>query len=218
MPFSSTLQKVIKFRFLTRISKNSYEITKIEIHFTSMSAELAREKVDMTKTGVTTNVPDDDYIRLCYYLNCVKDTDCPNDIPAFVSNWESMKPNAYRQTSDLRRILGLAERFSPPKLKKGVFFIIVPKDAFESSNEFFTVSDSVTETSANVALLAALGTGLTMVKNSKKSLKVMFYKEEWEGTYFYGPLKSIRQTIQLRQPPVVKYPRQPIIVRPLLAY
>jgi hypothetical protein len=125
-----------------------------------------------------------------------------------------MKPNDYRQLSDLIRVLELAERFSPLKLKKAVFFVMVPKDAFESSNQFFTV----TETSTNVALLAALGSGLTMVKNSKKSVKVMLYKEEWEDTYFYGPLKSIRETIQLRQPPSVKSSRQPLIVRPLLSY
>jgi CRISPR/Cas system endoribonuclease Cas6 (RAMP superfamily) len=106
-----------------------------------------------------------------------------------------MKAGVSRDTAELRQILGLAERYSPAKIKEAGFFVMVPDHVLnDSSNEFYTL----TATSTNVALLAANNAAIAKVMKSEKSVKIMAYKECWEDNNFYDPRKSMKETLANR--------------------
>jgi hypothetical protein len=153
-----------------------------------MIAGFKREHVSVEKTGSSCTIPNDNYIRLCYYLNCVAGTDCPEQIPQSVKNWQSMKAGQGRSINEVRTVLELCTRYAPPKMRQLGFFLMVPKSvSLNSSNEFY----KMTLHSNNIGVLAGTEAAIVLQNKSSKSVTIMFYKEAWEDDNFYNPFKAL---------------------------
>jgi hypothetical protein len=145
-------------------------------------------------TGTRCVVPDDAYIKLCYYLQSVASTDYRHSIPANLPKWQSLRTSANLRTDDLRSIVALADLHSPAKLRAAGFFLMVPHGTLPLLNQFVTLS----ATSTGAALIGNSSMALAMVRRSYASIKVMLYEELWEDTNYYDPLRVIQDRILRR--------------------
>jgi ferredoxin len=154
--------------------------------------------ITIEATGRSCTVPDDPFIKLAYYLYAVHCTDCPESIPSCYTSWERLSAGENRSTEVLRAILNVAEQYSPAKMQASGYFILVPPDArcqFKTQNKFITLTAS----SREVALLTTNAAALALVRNSSRSVKLMLYKEPWEDSNYYNPLRALYSTIRARE-------------------
>jgi uncharacterized membrane protein len=158
-----------------------------------MIAGFDSKRLAVEITGVKVSVPDNPYIRLCYYLACVKSTDLPESIPGWISDWEDITVWQKKDLSDFLFILELADRYSPKKVQETGFFVMVPTGTLNDSNNEFI---KITATSTQIGLLAGNNAALALVKNSCQSVKLMLYEKSWEDQNFYIPLQATKDVVE----------------------
>jgi hypothetical protein len=132
-------------------------------------------KIDVKKSGNWCSVPNDPYIKLCYYLHCVHRTSIPESIPSSLISWESRYRGTKRTTDDLREIMYWVERYSPGTMKQEGYFVMVTDGTLTGLNAFFRV----TATSTQVRLLATNEAALGLLRRSSGSVTIMLYEERW---------------------------------------
>jgi hypothetical protein len=103
-----------------------------------------------------------------------------------------MTPNAFRTVEAIIEILVWGDRYSPAKMRRTGFFIMVADDALTNANELI----KLTATSRELGLLATNRAAIAVVKNSSSAVDLMLYKECWEDKYFYNPRKELLQKLQ----------------------
>jgi hypothetical protein len=155
-------------------------------------------EIDFKVTGQTTTVPNDPYIKLAYYLNCVHWTDCPNSIPSRLVQYKSMSADAYRSTDELEEIVSWAEEYSPSRMRASGFFIMVPDGTLNDYNNRFI---QFSAHSTQIGLLATNQAALALVQKASASVELMVYEERWEDVNFYNPRRSIQGTNADRSKP-----------------
>jgi hypothetical protein len=163
--------------------------------------EYQENRITVEDTTVDVTVPPDDYLHLCYYLNCVRATDCPNEIPSFVRGYASMKSKSEKKRSlkKLKKICDLCKLYPPKKVERAGFFIQVSSSVLEGhANRFI----KVTAQSTNLSLLATESLAFAMLRDQKKSVEVMFCEESWLDRYFHWPLERIKRIVKARSRPL----------------
>jgi hypothetical protein len=155
-----------------------------------------RREIGIRDVGHSCTVPDDPYIKLCYYLNCVHQTSVSESIPESLLSWESKYPGTKRSTEALRAVISWAEQYSPVKMKQSGYFIMVPYGTLNgSSNKFIRV----TATSTQVRLLATSEAALGLLRQSSGSVDIMLYEERWEDFYYYNARRSVNELIEKQE-------------------
>jgi hypothetical protein len=102
-----------------------------------------------------------------------------------------MTPGRPRTLEDLREIVWMAERYSPPKVRESGFFVMVDDDALPGrKNEFF----ELTATSRELGLLAFDSAAIAVVRQSSAAGKIMVYKGAWEDEHYHEPRRVLQET------------------------
>jgi hypothetical protein len=157
-----------------------------------------RQSVQLKFTGQAAQVPDDPYIKLCYYLFCVTGTSCPSSIPRQFLDYQSMTPGAYRSTEDLKAILQYAEEYSPSKIESQGCFIRIPGEV-KLSGDMCADFLKVTASSSELGLLATNKAALALIRRSSASVTVLMFKPFWETNYYSSPRRAIQSKIYARK-------------------
>jgi hypothetical protein len=147
------------------------------------TAIMLSESLDVTRTGVTAVVPDDDVARLMYYLHCVTCVTVDNTLEKDLVDYKN-----YRRLSHMRfvRVFKEALRLSPDKL---IDKLIVLDDGGvflgTSSNDFY-------EFSAARSFAVSLQREVVIAGEVQTVSKVMFFKSSWRDKYYTRPIARLR--------------------------
>ena len=146
-------------------------------------ATAASLSVNVTGTGVSTTVPDNDIARLMYYLNCVT-----VGVGIDLLDDDLVDYRNYRRLSVKRAslVLKFAQMLSPRELIDQLIFRDDEGEITGSSaNEFCEINIACNIVS--IQREAIIGGRVQNIS------KVMFFKSSWLDKNYYGPIRRIQK-------------------------
>ena len=145
-----------------------------------MNANL--RKVNIKENGHKIKLPDDDFARLMYYLDCVFTVLKYNGFSRY-TNFRNYKEIS-TSFEDSCKVLELARIFNPTiMINAGVF--VIRENIGESDNRFFEITDE----RMNFHAIREIVIGGMNIR----VLKIMFMKSKWLIRNYYIPLKNINE-------------------------
>jgi hypothetical protein len=155
----------------------------------------------MTTTGSEApgdlySVPKDPYIKLGYYLHCVACTDCPNEIPPRLRDFQDHRPTAHQTIEALREMITWVDTYSPEKMQAAGYFILLPDDSLgRESNKFMKFTTS----SPDIGLVSGNRATLALIQNATEPVYVMVHIRWWENDDFHEPRRALIRAIEWRE-------------------
>jgi hypothetical protein len=198
LPFSQNDHASLKFESLTDPLKIIQAITEhnlLPFKF-AMLATGNHTRLSVQDVGARASVPDDPYIRLGYYLDCVRSTDLPEQIPLHLADYQHMNGTQYQSNQALSEMIAWADGYSPQKLQNTGFFTMVSDGSMGNSGNNFL---RVTATSTEVALISGNSAALAVLQNSRAAVDIMLFTKNWANNNFYGPRQALIRVIQYRE-------------------
>ena len=167
-----------------------------------MAALVRSNTIEIKRTGVQAEVPDNDVARLMYYLSCVCTAiNCSNDpdIKRFIDFENYRKLSADEQ----KALLVVCYTFSPDVFHNKVFF---QNDELcgNYANDFFEISQIQNQVVAVESIVIA--------GQNRQVNKIMTYKMQWMQRNYIGPMQRLAS--RLNTPARPTSTSQPISYRP----
>jgi hypothetical protein len=161
-------------------------------HFLQMLATRTSIKVSAELFGRPAYVPDDPYIKMSHWFTCVAETDCPNSIPFYLRDWQTLVPNQRRSIESIREVIALADQHSPSRMHVSGFFISVPDETLPGTQNKWV---RLTATSRELGVLALNSAAIAVVRNSARAVTVMLHRTSFEDESYYRPYQALSGTL-----------------------
>ena len=147
-----------------------------------MSLTALGHSLELEKISTKTTVPDNDYAKLMYYLNCVSSI-VDFDIPRKYINYDEYYNLSY---SEKKELLALCILLEPSLFTNSHLFILDENGEIlkTSNNEFYELKATQFGLHINSEILIA--------GKMVRALKIMIFDSYWMRKFYYNPIKSIQ--------------------------
>lgn len=144
-----------------------------------------QHKINIEKTGVSCNVPDNDIARLMYYLNCI-DSLIDFGIPANLKDYQNYYKLSFNSENS---VICYAHLLDPKTFIRNNIMIIDPSGKLcgNSNNSFFKITDSRFSFAATREFVVG--------GRNIRTLNIMAYKQVWLDRFYYNPMRHYSERL-----------------------